>query len=108
MTSGELLFDGAALMSAAQEINAAGESLATDLDGLSSTVSGSGNPWGADEPGSAFGQAYALVLGHALETLGSHVQLLATAAQGLVAWAETTTAAEQANTAGIEQIGSQL
>ncbi|MCW3841695.1 hypothetical protein ONA70_16465 [Micromonospora yasonensis] len=75
------------LAGAAQAIAGVAVELETGLGALEATVT-SENPWGADEPGSVFGAAYTEVLSHALETYGSHVQLLISAAEGLADWAQ--------------------
>jgi uncharacterized protein YukE len=71
---------------AAEQIGGAAQQLADGLAALEATVTRD-NPWGADEPGSLFGAAYTVVLSHALEVYGSHVDLLTTAGQNLGAWA---------------------
>ncbi|MFF5072254.1 hypothetical protein ACFY2R_13880 [Micromonospora olivasterospora] len=75
------------LAGAAQAVAGAAVELEGELSALESTVT-TDNPWGADEPGTLFGAAYTEVLSHALETYGSHVQLLLTAAEGLSDWAQ--------------------
>ena len=70
------------LAGAAQSIAGAAVELDDGLTSLTATVT-SDNPWGADEPGTVFGAVYAQVLTHALDTYGSHVQQLLTAAENL-------------------------
>ncbi|MGN9810914.1 hypothetical protein ACTMSW_16325 [Micromonospora sp. BQ11] len=82
------------LAGAAQAIAGAAVELEDGLAALSATVT-SGNPWGADEPGTVFGAAYTEVLSHALETYGSHVQQLLGAAEGLADWAAQVVEADQ-------------
>lgn len=76
------------LAAAAQSVDRSVQSLASSLQGLQATVT-SQNPWGADEPGTIFGMAYSVVLNHALETISSHVEMLADARDGLGVWANT-------------------
>ncbi|MFR9774737.1 hypothetical protein ACL02O_01605 [Micromonospora sp. MS34] len=75
------------LAGSAQTIAGVAVELESGLSTLEATVT-TENPWGADEPGSVFGAAYTEVLSHALETYGSHVQLLISAAEGLADWAQ--------------------
>ncbi|GAA4579184.1 hypothetical protein GCM10023176_56450 [Micromonospora coerulea] len=84
----------AVLAGAAQQIAGAAMELETGLGTLEATVT-TQNPWGGDEPGTLFGAAYTAVLSHALETYGSHVQLLITAAEGLAGWAERVVEADR-------------
>ena len=83
------------LADSAQAIAGAAVELEAGLSGLESTLTGD-NPWGADEPGSVFGAAYGEVLSHALETYGSHVQLLLTAGVGLADWAQQVVETDRA------------
>jgi hypothetical protein len=82
------------LMNAAQGIAQAVQDLGTKLQDLNATVT-TDNPWGADEPGTIFGTLYVGVLGHALESMSSHADKLAYAAEGLVAWAGQLEEAER-------------
>ncbi|PWR13752.1 hypothetical protein DKT69_19385 [Micromonospora sicca] len=82
------------LAGAAQQIAGVAVELETGLGALEATVT-TQNPWGADEPGTVFGAAYTEVLSHALETYGSHVQLLITAAEGLADWAQQVVEVDQ-------------
>lgn len=91
-----------------QAVAAAGSALAgitrqmaEDLTVLANTVTGPGNPWGADQNGSAFALAYQAVLGHALQSLGSHVQQLGEAALDLHLQARTVAAVDDEAAAGL-------
>lgn len=83
------------LRSASAGIGSCAERLADAVQRLQVTVT-SGNPWGADEPGSVFGAAYGAVLGHALEVYASHVGQLGSAAERLGVWAGTVQDADAA------------
>jgi len=107
MAGSEMIVDTAAVRASARSIDDAAQQLAGDVGALEQTVT-TNNPWGADEPGTLFGAAYGEVLGHALATLGSHVQLLGSAAQGLAAWADDVTVTEDAGTAGFHRIADAL
>lgn len=73
--------DGQQLGSIAQQMN-------SGLGDLANTVQGAGNPWGADEQGSVFGQLYQVVLGKAFQSITSHVQQVDYAGRALSAQAE--------------------
>jgi hypothetical protein len=73
---------------AASVLDGCGRELASALQGLQAMVTAD-NPWGADEPGTVFGAAYAAVLGHALGVYASHVEQLGQAAGSLSTWAGT-------------------
>ena len=79
--------------------------MATGLQGLQSTIQGNGNPWGADEQGSMFGQIYQLVLGKAFEAIVSHVQQVGYAGQALAAQASGYDQVETGNSAASRQLG---
>lgn len=95
------------LAASAQTVMAAAQDMGNQLTQLQSTVT-SGNPWGSDEQGSLFGMLYNAVLGHALETLGSHAQLLGSAAVGLDAWAQQVARTEQGTTQQLNSLGQQV
>ncbi|BBH65122.1 hypothetical protein ACTI_18070 [Actinoplanes sp. OR16] len=68
--------------------------MASDVSLLEGTVAGAGNPWGADESGSAFALAYQAVLGHALGALGSYVSQMGDAAVALTMQARAVVTAD--------------
>lgn len=76
-----------------QTLTAASSALTTPLSDLRqkvtdiSSTTTSGNPWGADEPGSIFGGLYTAVVNHAIETVGSHADLVQYAQENLRGWA---------------------
>jgi hypothetical protein len=78
----------------------AGE-MASELRQLQATVTGSGNPWGADQQGDMFAQLYGAVLGKALEALGSYVEQVGHAGAGLTRQAESYLHTEGSNTDGM-------
>jgi hypothetical protein len=87
--------DPVALSQAGQGVGSAAQDFAGGLADLQSTVT-TENPWGGDEAGSIFGSLYVAVLGHALDSMSSHLDTLVQGAQGLAGWArlmdETETA----------------
>ncbi len=92
---------------AAQTIGGCADDLGASLDALQSTVT-SGNPWGGDEPGTLFGAAYVEILDYAMQVYGSHVDLLAEAAQGLDGWAPSTAQTDQGNAEQLTGLQSQM
>jgi len=88
----------------AQGVGTSAQDLGGQLGQLQSTVT-TDNPWGSDEPGSVFGMLYAAVLGHALESMGSHLEKLVQGAQGLTAWAQQMAQTEQGVTQQITTAG---
>jgi uncharacterized protein YukE len=86
-----------ALHAAAASLAATGQQLGQAVSGLESTVNGSGNPWGADEPGSLFGAVYVEVLTHALDVYRSMADQLTEAAENLDLSADAHEATDIAN-----------
>lgn len=105
MSGAGFRIDPQALAGAGGSVASCAQELGQALQGLQASIT-SGNPWGADEPGSLFGAAYAEVLGHALEVYASHVQQLADAAEGLATWAGTVAETDQALSARISAIAA--
>ncbi|WP_422738021.1 WXG100 family type VII secretion target [Micromonospora sp. WMMD729] len=86
-----------ALHAAAASLGATGQQLGAAVDGLESTVTGSGNPWGSDEAGSLFGAVYVEVLTHALDVYRSMADQLTEAAENLDLSADAHEATDLAN-----------
>jgi hypothetical protein len=72
------------LWQAGSQLGQLAEQMASELGQLQATVTGSGNPWGGDEQGTVFAQVYGLVLGKALQALGSYVDQVGYAGYGLM------------------------
>lgn len=81
------------LAQSARGIGQAAQDFADGLTGLQSTIT-SESPWGGDEPGTAFGMVYVAVLGHAIESMSSHLDTLVQASQGLGQWAQLLSGTE--------------
>lgn len=79
------------LDTAATGIEQATADLAGRLDAARSTVEGAGNPWGADEQGSVFGQLYTAVASSLLDTAQTHHDQLDYASRSLHAWSQSAT-----------------
>jgi hypothetical protein len=98
VTPEAMLADGHALANVADDMS-------SGLQGLQSTIQGDGNPWGADEQGSIFGQVYQLVLGKAFEAVVSHIQQVDYAGHALAAQASGYDQVETGNTQQLRAIG---
>jgi len=75
----------ATLNAAGGQFSAAGDQVANGLSAIRDTVSGDGNPWGSDEPGTIFGQLYVAAMSKALEVIGEYAQQLQQAGEALTA-----------------------
>jgi hypothetical protein len=92
---------GAALTSTAQD-------MAGGLSGLQSTIQGDANPWGADEPGTLFGQLYTVVLAKAFDGIASHVEQVGYAGQALTQQAGTYSEVETGLTTAFSKTAAGL
>lgn len=81
----------------AMSIGQAADDFGDGMQRLQATVT-TDNPWGADEPGTVFGMAYTGLLAHAMETYGSHFELLVAGAEKLLTWADNSRTTEEHNT----------
>ena len=77
------------MSAAAATITQTAQDLVTSVNGLAATINGAGNPWGADEQGSIFGQLYTAVLGKAFDSIASHVEQVGYAGAALTQQAAT-------------------
>ena len=77
------------MSAAAATLTQTAQELVTSVDSLAATINGAGNPWGADEQGSIFGQLYTAVLGKAFESIASHVEQVGYAGAALTQQAAT-------------------
>ena len=82
------------MSTAATSLTQTAQELVTSVNGLAATINGAGNPWGADEQGSIFGQLYTAVLGKAFESIASHVEQVGYAGAALSQQAATYTEVE--------------
>lgn len=85
----------ASLNAAGDQFSAAGDQVASGLSTIRDTVSGDGNPWGSDEPGTIFGQLYVAAMNKALEVIGEYAQQLRQAGQALSAIGTAVTEGDQ-------------
>jgi hypothetical protein len=73
------------LRAASGQLAAAAEQVSGGLSGIRDTVSGEGNPWGSDEPGTVFGQLYVAAMNTAMDVIGGYAEQLTEAGQALTA-----------------------
>ena len=71
---------------------------------LQSRILGDGSPWGSDEIGSLFGEAYEEVCKLGIEALTTLTEGLRGAADGLQAMARNTQQADQNSATGFQQL----
>lgn len=95
------------LVSAAQGIGTSAQNMGDELTKIQATVT-TDNPWGSDEPGSAFGMLYTALLDHAMQAMGSHLDKLVQAAEGLASWAQQMAQTEQGATEHILTTGGSV
>lgn len=108
MGSGKLDIRPDSLLAAAAKFDRSAQELAQAIEALQSRVLGSGSPWGKDELGSIFAEAYVecsdvglLAMAHLAEQLGS-------IAVGLQAMGQNLSTADQAGVAIFDQTASGL
>jgi hypothetical protein len=104
--SGRVDIDPESLAQAGSRLATVAEEMATQLQQLQTAVTGSGNPWGGDEQGTLFAGLYSAVLGHAMESLASHVEQVGYAAAGLAQQARADVQADTAAATRIDNAGS--
>lgn len=91
-----------------EQLSAIAQQMQAGLGGLSNTVQGAGNPWGADEQGSLFGQLYQAVLGQAFTSIASHVQQVGYAGQALGAQAAGYAQVETGTTQQLDSLRASM
>jgi hypothetical protein len=105
VSAGQIDIDPESLATAGSGLARIAERMAESAEQLENAVTGSGNPWGADETGTLFSGVYTVVLTQAMDALGSYVEQVGYAAMSLTLQArelvETdTSAAGKVNDAG--------
>jgi hypothetical protein len=102
--TGRLDVDPEALWQAGASLGRLAEQLGTDLSQLRATVTGYGNPWGSDEPGTLFGQLYSVVLDKAVEALDSYVEQVGYGGVSLIRQAEAEVGTDTDSASRIQAI----
>jgi len=93
------------LQAAADRMRGCGDDLLTALEALRAGVEQAGSRWGADEAGTRFAELYTAACTAGFESIGQLGGHLADVASGLERWARNTVAADDSNTAALEQVG---
>jgi uncharacterized protein YukE len=108
VSAGQIDIRPESLSAAGSSLAQTGAQMADAVTGLQAAVTGSGNPWGGDEAGTMFSAVYAVVLGNALDALGSYVEQVGYAAVALSRQAREVAAADENAAGQITSAGSGL
>lgn len=106
MTGGVVHIDPQSLAKAGSALATIADTMASELQQLESAVTGSGNPWGADETGTIFSAIYMKVLSHAMDSLASYVEQIGYAGAGLARHARAHAEHDAAAASMIERAGA--
>lgn len=96
------------LESASRSLARSADDHAAAVQKLQSRIVGAGSPWGSDEIGSMFGEAYDAVSRMGIEALNTLTAGVRGTGEGLGAMARNTQQADQDNTAALGNLGSAL
>lgn len=96
--------DPSAFPRVAAQLDVQRTALTSHTDAVRATT-GSGNPWGSDRQGSAFGAIYTEVLNHVTDVMASHADLLEYAAGQLRSWAADTVETDDAVASRLHALG---
>lgn len=108
MGSGQFDIRPESLLEAAQKFGRSSDELAQAIETLQAKVLGSGTPWGHDELGSVFAEAYTECSGMGLQAMVHLADQLASIADGLQAMGQNLTSTDQAGQSAFDQIRSGL
>lgn len=108
MGSGQFDIRPESLLGAAQKFGRSSDELAQAVQALEARVLGAGTPWGRDELGSIFAEAYVEVSGVGLQAMAHLADQLASIAEGLQQMGRNLDTADQAGQTTFEQIQSSL
>jgi len=108
MGSGQFNIQPESLLAASQRFERSSEELAKAILALQSKVLGAGSPWGHDEMGSVFAEAYTECSGMGLQAMEHLAEQLASIAEGLQAMGQNLTATDQAGQTTFDQARSGL
>lgn len=107
MSGGQIDVQPESLAAAGRSLAQTAEQMADAVMHLQSAVT-SGNPWGGDETGTMFSGIYNVVLGHALDALGSYTEQVGYAGAALVQQAREAVEADTAAAGRVDNAGSGL
>jgi uncharacterized protein YukE len=108
MGSGQFNIRPESLLAASQRFERSSEELAQVIQTLQSKVLGAGSPWGHDEMGSVFAEAYTECSGVGLQAMQHLAEQLASIAEGLQAMGHNLTSTDQAGQTAFDQTRSGL
>jgi uncharacterized protein YukE len=107
MGSGQFDIRPDSLLGAAQKFGRSSEDLAQAIDALQAKLGG-GSPWGKDELGGIFAEAYVECSNLGLQAMVHLADQLAGIAEGLQAMGQNLTAADQSGKSVFDQTASGL
>ena len=96
------------LTAAASQFQGFSDELTQAIETLQAKVLGAGSPWGQDEMGSIFAEAYTECSAMGLQAMQHLAAQLASIAEGLQSMGQNLDSAEQAGQTTFEQIQSSL
>jgi uncharacterized protein YukE len=108
MGSGKFDIRPDSLLAAAAKFDRSAQDLAQAIETLQARVLGSGSPWGRDELGSIFAEAYVECSDVGLQAMAHLAGQLESIAEGLQAMGQNLADADQAGTAMFDQTASGL
>lgn len=89
-------------------LTSTGDAMASGLQGLASTISGDGSPWGGDDQGTLFAGLYQIVLTKAFDGISSHVEQVQYAGSALAAQAQGYQGAESGISQGFTSAAGEI
>lgn len=108
MASGQFRIRPESLIAAADDFQRSSDDLAQAIQTLQAAVLGAGSPWGRDEIGSVFAEAYAECSSMGLQAMQHLADQLASIAEGLQQMGQNVDSADQAGQSAFDQIRSGL
>jgi uncharacterized protein YukE len=108
MGSGKFNVRPESLLGASRQFQRSSDELAQAIQKLQARVLGGGSPWGRDEMGSIFAEAYTECSAMGLQAMQHLADQLSTIAEGLQAMKQNLSAAEEAGQTTFDETGAGL
>jgi uncharacterized protein YukE len=108
MGSGQFNVGPESLVGASRQFQSSSDELAQAIQSLQARVLGAGSPWGRDEIGSVFAEAYAECSSMGLQAMRHLADQLASIAEGLQQMGQNVESADQAVKPAFDQTRSGL
>lgn len=108
MGSGKFNIRPESLLGASRQFQRSSDELAQAIQTLQARILGAGSPWGRDEMGSIFAEAYTECTAMGLQAMKHLSDQLSTIAEGLQAMEHNLTSADQAGQTTFDQTGAGL